>query len=421
MAVSFLLILVAIVTADYLLGRFLEYLNMTRMSEALPFELEGIYDPDKYRTSQQYLKAKLRFSLLTSTLGFLAVIAILVTGGFALLDGWLREVTEHPVLLALLFFGVVGLAASLLSIPLDAWAVFVIEERFGFNTTTVKTFIFDLLKGWLVGGILGGGILALVTWIYVTTGPWFWLLAWGAATVFLLFMTMFYSNLIVPLFNKQQPLAVGGLRDAIEAFAQKTGFRLKNIYVIDGSRRSKKANAYFTGLGPKKRIVLYDTLIDGHTTEELVAVLAHEIGHYKKKHTTQGIILSILQTGLMLYVLSWFIRSGDPVSQALCASLGGGWQLPAIQSFHLGIVAFGMLYSPLSMLIGLGENILSRKNEYAADRFAGQHYNPHALKEALKKLSVSTLTNLRPHPAYVFFHYSHPTLLQRLAALDRLS
>jgi STE24 endopeptidase len=226
----------------------------------------------------------------------------------------------------------------------------------------------------------------------------------------MIFMTMFYSSIIVPLFNKQTPLEPGELRDAIEAFAMKTGFKLKNVFVIDGSKRSSKANAYFAGLGSKKRIVLYDTLIKDHTTEELVAVLAHEIGHYKLKHTLTGIVLSLIETGVMLFILSLFIGNPD-LSKALGAEQG---------SFHMGILAFGLLYSPLSLILGLATNLLSRKNEYAADRFAGINYNPNALSDALKKLSVNNLSNLRPHPLYVFFHYSHPPLLKRLEALTRI-
>jgi len=268
----------------------------------------------------------------------------------------------------------------------------------------------DKLKGWLIGAIIGGGIMALVVWIYQSTGQWFWLIAWGAITFFTIFMTMFYSNLIVPLFNKQTPLEDGELRSAIQQFADKVGFKLTNIYVIDGSKRSTKANAYFTGLGPKKRIVLYDTLITDHSVEELVAILAHEIGHYKKKHTLSGTILGIIQTGIILYILSLFI--GNPLlSQALGAKLG---------SFHMGLLAFGMLYSPISTVLGILMNILSRNNEYAADRFATINYSGTSLKDALKNLSVKNLSNLRPHPAVVFVHYSHPPLLQRLRGIDEV-
>jgi STE24 endopeptidase len=242
------------------------------------------------------------------------------------------------------------------------------------------------------------------------TGQWFWLIAWGVITAFTLFMFMFYSNLIVPLFNKQKPLEEGALRDEIENFAGKVNFRLKNIYVIDGSKRSSKANAYFTGLGPKKRVVLYDTLINDHTNEELVAVLAHEIGHYKKKHTLTGVIQSILQTGLMLFILSLFINKPF-LSEVL------GAENP---SFHMGLIAFGLLYSPISLVLGMLSNTISRKNEYAADRYAGMKYSAEALSDALKKLSVNNLSNLRPHPAFVFFYYSHPPLLKRLEALGRI-
>ena len=417
---TFFIIILVIVILNYLLERFLEYLNLSRMTEELPTELGGIYDPERYKKSQQYLKAKQRFSLVTSTLTFAAVLAMLMSGGFGWLDFLFRDITSHPVWLALLFFGSLGLASSLLTIPFELYSVFVIEEKFGFNTMTLKTFILDKLKGWLLAGVIGGGLLALVTFIYITAGSWFWLLVWGIITVFLVFMTMFYSNLIVPLFNKQTPLDAGPLRNAIESFAIKVGFKLKNIYVINGSKRSKKANAYFTGLGTKKRIVLYDTLIENHTTDELVSVLAHEIGHYKKKHTTQGIFLSILQNGLMLFILSWFIKPGSAVSGALCGAMAGFADVAVPQSFHVGILAFGMLYTPLSTLLSMFENMLSRSNEYAADRYAGVNYNPTALQEALKKLSVNNLSNLRPHPAYVFFYYSHPTLLQRLHALEKV-
>jgi STE24 endopeptidase len=421
MATVFLIIILIILTLDYLGERILSYLNMTRMSDELPAELAGIYDADRYKKSQQYLRARQKFSMLTDSSNFIAILVVLMTGLFAWIDQALRIHTGNPILLALMFFGIVGLAASALSIPFEWYAVFVIEEKFGFNTMTPKTFILDKLKGWLLAGVIGGGLLALVIWIYGSTGNYFWLIVWGVASFFMVFMSMFYSNLIVPLFNKQKPLEPGPLRDAIEAFSVRVGFRLHNIYVIDGSKRSKKANAYFTGLGGKKRIVLYDTLINDHTVEELVAVLAHEIGHYKKKHTTQGILLSVLQTGLMLFILSLFIRKNSALSQSLCQALAGFSGIPVQEGFHLGVVAFGMLYTPLSTVLGLLENILSRKNEYAADNFAGTSYNAGSLGEALKKLSVNNLSNLRPHPAYVFFYYSHPTLLQRLEALEKVT
>ena len=417
---TFFYLILAILIVDFLLERVLEYLNTTRWSDALPDELKGIYDEERYRKSQRYLKEKQHFSWVIDSVTFVAMVAILCLGGFVWLDDLLRRITENPILLALLFFGIIGFISSLVMTPFELYGTFVIEEKFGFNTTTMKTFTLDKLKGWLLGVLIGGGILALIIWIYTTTGNYFWLIVWGVITLFMIFMSMFYSNLIVPLFNKQKPLDSGDLRDAIESFANKVGFRLKNIYVIDGSKRSTKANAYFTGLGGKKRIVLYDTLIRDHTTEELVGVLAHEIGHYKKKHTLQGIILSILQTGLMLFILSLFIRKDSALSALLCQALSGFSGLQAIPGFHLGILAFGLLYSPLSFILGILESMLSRTNEYAADRFAGINYNPVSLQNALKKLSVNQLSNLRPHPLYVFFHYSHPPLLSRLRALAEI-
>ncbi len=403
----FILILIFII-ADFAFERWLDYLNSTRWSDTLPKELNRIYNEEKYRMSQQYLKANHQFGMLTSSISFVAILAMLAFGGFAWLDALVRQYSQNPIWMAILFFGILGLASDILSTPFSWYATFVIEEKFGFNKTTPKIFLLDKLKGWLVGALLGGGLLAVLVWIYQSTGVWFWLIAWGTLTFFSIFMSMFYSNLIVPLFNKQQPLAEGELRNAIEHFADKVGFRLKNIYVIDGSKRSTKANAYFTGLGYKKRIVLYDTLIEKHSTDELVAVLAHEIGHYKKKHTLSGLALGIIQSGIMLYILSLFI--GNPLlSQALGASQG---------SFHLGILAFGILYSPISTVLGIIMNSISRKNEYAADRFAAQNFDGESLKTALKKLSIDNLNNLRPHPAVVFVHYSHPPLLARLAAIS---
>jgi len=410
-AQTLLYLFIGILLFDFVLERVLDWLNSTLWSNELPVELKDIYDPDKYRKSQDYEKVKQKFSLITNSFSLVVMLLMLTLGGFAFVDELARKWTSNPILLAIIFFGIIGVASDILSTPFSVYSTFVIEERFGFNKTTPKTFILDKIKGWFLGALIGGGLLALVVWIYEITGSWFWLLAWGAIGLFMIFMTMFYSSLIVPLFNKQTPLEEGELRTAIEDFAGKVGFNLKDIFVIDGSKRSKKANAYFSGLGSKKRIVLYDTLINDHTTEELVAVLAHEIGHYKKKHTLSGIVLSVLQMGLMLFILSLFID--NPV---LAGALGA-----EESSFHIGILAFGILYSPISMVLGLFMKMISRKNEFAADRFAGDNYDPSFLMEALKKLSVNNLSNLRPHPAFVFVYYSHPPVLKRLKALDRIS
>jgi len=273
---------------------------------------------------------------------------------------------------------------------------------------TIRTFATDHIKSWFIALIIGLPVLGLITWFYYKTGPAFWLYAWALITVFSVFVNYFYSELIVPLFNKQTPLEAGSVRDKIEEFATKTGFRLKNIFIIDGSKRSTKSNAYFSGFGQKKRIVLFDTLLKEFTEDEIVAVLAHEIGHYKKKHILVGLLSSIVLTGLMLFLFSLVVNN-PKLSQALGAESS---------SFHLGLIVFGILYSPLSLLIGLVSNFVSRKHEFSADRFVKENYKAAFLADALKKLSVKNLSNMMPHPVYVFFHYSHPPLLQRLEKLE---
>ncbi len=407
MPTTILSIIIAIVIVDFLLERTLSFLNCRNISTELPQEVKGIYSDDKYHQSQEYTKANCRFGLITASLKVVILLALLLAGGFAYIDELARSMVQSELLVSLLFFGLLFLVSEILSLPFGLYHTFVLEERFAFNKTTLATFITDKLKGWLLTVLLGGPLLAAVIWFYHATQENFWIYAWLLMSGFMVFMAMFYSSLIVPLFNKQTPLEPGALREAIEAFSTKAGFELDNVFVIDGSRRSTKANAYFSGLGAKKRIVLYDTLINDLEVEELVAVLAHEIGHYKKKHTVKGIIAGLCQTGIMLYVLSLFISS-PLLSQALGAD---------IHSFHLALVSFALLYSPLSIVMGLGMHSFSRRNEYEADSFAAQHFDAASLASALKKLSVNNLSNLTPHPAYVFFHYSHPPLLHRLRAL----
>ncbi len=402
--------IIGLLTADFIFERILEYLNSTQWSDKLPAEVEDIYSEDEYRKQQDYQKANYRFSMVSSSFSYLLMITMFLISGFALVNSWAFSVTPNAILGALIFFGILMLASDILTTPFSVYDTFVIEEKFGFNKTTPKTFILDKLKGYLLGAIIGGGLLALIIYLYQLTTTNFWIYAWFVVSGFSVFMVLFYSNLIVPLFNKQTPLPEGELKSAIEAFATKVGFRLDNIFVIDGSKRSTKANAYFTGFGAKKRIVLYDTLISDMTTNELVAVLAHEIGHYKKHHVIWSMVLGIIQTGITLFLFSLFVGSPD-LSKAL------GAEQP---SFHIGLIAFGILYSPISMVVGLTMNIFSRKNEYQADAFAAKYFSGSELSSALKKLSVKNLSNLKPHPLYVFFHYSHPTLLQRLNVLNSI-
>jgi STE24 endopeptidase len=405
-------LIIAILVFDFVFQMVLDYLNTTRFSADLPKELKDIYDEESYKKSQKYLKTNSKFGLLVSTLSFLVIILLVVSGAFGWLDNRINTLSENPIIQALLFFGIVGLAADLLSTPFSLYSTFVIEEKFGFNKTTPKTFLLDKFKSWLLMAVIGGGLLALVVFIYQQTGEQFWIWVWIVLSIFSIFMSMFYSTLIVPLFNKQEKLENGELRDKLEHFAQRAGFKLKNIYTINGSKRSTKANAYFTGLGHKKRIVLYDTLIEKQTNDEIIAVLAHEIGHYKKKHIISGLALSLINSLITLFILSVFIKPDSDIALSLAQSLGS-----SSFSFHVGLLAFGILYGPLSFITGTLMNIWSRKNEYEADRYAGSFGLAQDLVSALKKLSVDSLSNLRPHPSYVFFHYSHPTLLQRIHAL----
>jgi STE24 endopeptidase len=402
-------IIIILLIADFIFERILEYLNSTRWSDLLPKEVSDIYDEEKYRQQQSYEKANFRFSTISSIFSFVVMLLMFLFGGFAWVNGLALSVSTNPILTALMFFGILLLASDLINTPFSIYDTFVIEEKFGFNKTTPKTFVLDKLKGYLLGAFIGGGLLSLIIYIYQLTTSDFWIFAWLVISGFSILMVLFYSSLIVPLFNKQTSLPEGELKTAIEDFSSKVGFKLDNIFVIDGSKRSTKANAYFTGFGSKKRIVLYDTLINDMTTNELVAVLAHEIGHYKKHHVLWSLLLGILQTGLVLFIFSLFVGSPD-----LSAALGVD-----TPSFHIGLIAFGILYSPISMFSGLAMNIFSRKNEYQADLFAAINFSADELASALKKLSVKNLSNLRPHPAYVFFHYSHPTLLQRLTALKQ--
>jgi len=404
--IFFLIIFIPV--TGFMLERYLEYLNAGMRSEKLPEKLRGICDEEEYRKTQLYEKDNLKLSFWSSSFNLAIIIVMIIAGGFAFLDNISRSVSNNSVVIALIFFGIIGFASDLFNLPFSWYDTFVIEKKYGFNTMTIRTYITDHLKSWFIAVLIGAPVLGLITWIYYKTGKGFWLYAWGLITAFSVFINFFYSQLIVPIFNKQTPLIDSPLRKKIEAFAQKAGFRLKNIYIIDGSKRSTKANAYFSGFGSKKRIVLYDTLIKEMSDEEIVAVLAHEIGHYKKKHVLRSLVFSVILTGLMLFLFSLVIDS-----PLLSGAMGA--ELP---SFHLGLIVFGILYSPLSLLIGLVTNYLSRRNEFEADRFVHDNYDPGILAGALKKLSVKNLSNMIPHPAYVFFHYSHPPLLERLAKLE---
>ncbi|MBK7172559.1 MAG: M48 family metallopeptidase [Bacteroidales bacterium] len=402
--------ILAIVIVAYLIDLWLGYLNTTRWNDQLPHRLESIYDKERYKLQQLFERTQYKFNLISGFFSFSLLLGMLLIGGFAILDGWILSVTDSPVIQAVLFFGIIGLVSDILSIPFELYDTFRIEQKYGFNTTTLKTYWLDKLKSWLLAALIGGGLLALIVTIYVATGSWFWIIGWGVVTIFTIFVNYFYTSLIVPIFNKLSPLPDGELKTAIETYAKKVDFKIVSIYILDGSKRTKRGNAYFSGFGRKKKVVLYDTLLKEHSTEELVAILAHEIGHYKHHHVLKGLILGIIQTGLLFWVLSIFI--GNPIlAQALGATPG----------FHISLIAFGFLFSPVSTILGIFFNHFSRKHEYQADNFAASTLNNEFLSAALIRLSVSNLSNLTPHPWYVFIKYSHPTLMQRLTALEILS
>lgn len=400
-------ILIAFIIIDYVVDKIIDHLNAKHFDDKVPEELNDVYDKKEYLKSQAYKKENYKFSLYTSTFSIVVTLAFFLFKGFAWVDQIARNISDNEIFVTLIFFGIIMLANDFISTPFSYYQTFVIEEKYGFNKSTKKLFFTDKLKGWLLSILLGGGILALIAWFYQKTGDYFWMYTWLFIAVFSIFMTLFYSSLIVPLFNKQTPLENGELRSKIEDFAKKVGFKLDNIFVIDGSKRSTKANAYFSGFGPKKRIVLYDTLIDDLDTNEIVGVLAHEVGHYKKKHVFINMLLSILLTGFTLYILSLLIGN-SLLSQALSVEK---------PSFHIGLIAFGVLYSPISEITGIIMNYISRKFEYQADNFAKEFYDGGSLISSLKKLSKNSLSNLTPHKASVFVHYSHPTLLQRVINL----
>lgn len=400
-------VILAILVTQYLAHQFLEYLNAKRFQSTLPPELADVFDENEYRKSQQYKRANYKFGLISDGFSLVLTVCFLVLGGFEWVDRLTRSITEDTIPMALLFFGIIMFGSALLGLPFSYYKTFVIEGEYGFNKTTKSTFLSDKIKGTLLTLVLGGGMLALFILFYISTGRNFWIYMWVAVGVFILFINLFYSRLIVPLFNKQTPLEEGSLKKSIEDYAKKVGFELQNIFVIDGSKRSTKANAYFSGFGKEKRITLFDTLINDLNEDEIVAVLAHEVGHYKRKHIIANLLASLFTTGVTLFILSLFINHPE-------ISLAIGVSTP---SFHAALVGFALLYSPISEITGLIMNYLSRRFEFQADNFAKRTFAASPLISSLKKLSKKSLSNLTPHPAYVFVHYSHPPLIERIRNL----
>ena len=395
---------------QFLLDNIADALNLKALRHEIPPALAGVYKPDEYQKSQEYTRSLTRFGFVTSSFGLLIILLFWFTGGFNFLDQIVRSWDFGPIANGLCYIGILMIAYELLTLPFSVYATFVIEERFGFNRTTPRVYITDRLKGLALAVLLGGLLLAGILALFEYAGNYAWLYCWVAVTIFNMVIQFIAPIWIMPLFNKFTPMEPGELKDAIQSYARSTGYKVRNISVMDGSKRSTKANAFFTGFGRTKRIALFDTLISKHTIQELIAVLAHEIGHYKKKHVLWGILISIAHTGLIFYLLSVLLGSSG-LYQAFYMDH---------TSIYAGLLFFGLLYTPVEMVLSVALHILSRRNEYEADRFATQTTGePRSLVEALKKLHSDNLSNLTPHPFYVFLNYSHPTLLQRIKAIER--
>lgn len=401
-------LLLGVVVFGFLLGKILSYLNVKRPVPPIPRTLEGHLDAEKLLQSKAYQTENYRFGLVSGLISFTLSVLMIWYGWFGDIDLWVGAWTANPILHSLLFFAVIFIASDIISLPFDYYSTFVIEEKYGFNKTSIATFFMDKAKGYVLAILIGGALLGLFLWLIQWMGKDFWWVFWIVAALFMVVVNVFYTSWILPLFNKLSPLEDGALKDKILAYAQSVAFPLDNIFVMDGSKRSAKANAFFSGFGKRKKVVLYDTLVEQHSEEELLAVLAHEVGHFKKKHILLGLAISVAQTGLMLFLLAQFV-----FSESLSLALGG-----AEWSVQLNLIAFGMLFSPISTVLGVAMNWLSRKNEFEADAYAKDTFAGAPLAAALKTLSVKTLSNINPHPWYVFVNYSHPPLLQRLERLE---
>ena len=402
-------ILITILLIKFVIDSVLNHLNAKHFNDTLPNDVSDVYDINEYQQSQSYKKTNHNFSKITSLFSLITTLLFFFFNGFSIVDEIARGFSNNIIIITLIFFGIIIIGSDIISIPFSLYKTFVIEEKFGFNKSTKKLFFLDKIKGLLMTIILGGSILSIITWFYEFTGNYFWIYTWLLITTFSVFLNMFYSKLIVPLFNEQTILEEGDLKNEIVKYVNSVGFKANNIYVLNGSKRSTKANAYFSGFGNQKRITLYDTLINDLENNEIVAVLAHEVGHYKRKHILYNLTSSIILTGFALFVLSLFIKT--PL-----LSLALGVSHP---SFHIGLIAFGILYSPVSQILGVFMNYMSRKFEYQADNYAKNTFSASPLISSLKKLSKNSLSNLTPHYLYVFFHFSHPTLLDRIKNLNK--
>ncbi|MFH1875225.1 MAG: M48 family metallopeptidase [Pseudomonadota bacterium] len=405
----YLVIILGALSFQFILQTIVRILNIKSLSPILPAEFANFYDPQEYQRSQKYTKTNALFNQILTTFSFILVIAFILLGGFNYADLFVRSFVANPIAQGLIFMAILYLANDLILLPFSLYHTFVIEEKFGFNKTSAKTFVIDQLKSYFLLIVIGGPILALLLLFFEKAGQYAWLLAWGLVAIFMVLIQPLFTLVIAPLFNKFTPLEPGGLKTAIENYAQKVKFSLKEISVMDGSKRSSHSNAYFSGIG-KKRIALFDTLIAKHSIPELLAIVAHEVGHYKKHHIIKNTVIAIIHSGVLFFLLSLFIKNPE---------LFAAFKMEHT-SIYASFIFFALLYSPVEMIISVVLNWLSRKYEYEADQFASQTtQDPESMVLALKNLSVSNLANLTPHPWHVFLNYSHPPILQRIKAIEK--
>ena len=407
---TYYLIIIFALAVEYLLSTISSILDMGNIVEEVPADFQDVYDREKYARSQSYLRDRTRFGIFSSTFSLLLILVVIHTGLFGVLDQFVRVQTNQPILAGLLFFGIIFIIQDIISLPFSIYSTFVIEEKFEFNRTTPKTFVIDKLKGYALTVILGSAVIVPILFFFERFGPRGWWIAWALVTLFMIAVQPLFVHVIAPLFNKFTPLEEGELRTAIEEYSEKVKFPIGRIDVMDGSKRSGHSNAYFSGLGKSRRIALFDTLLEKHTTEEIISVVAHEVGHYKRKHIIKGTALGILETGVMLFIFNLIMKDA-----ALFAVFG-----VSDISVYGGLVFFAMLYAPVSMITSLLTTAVSRKNEFEADTFSLETTeNPQALVNMLKGLAANNLAHLTPHPLKVFLSYSHPPVISRIAAVTQ--
>jgi STE24 endopeptidase len=408
---TYLVIILFIIVGDYLLDVVVETVNIRHAKTDLPEEYQGYYDAERYKTAQNYLMENTRFELITHTIMTPMMVGFILIGGFNFVDQLARSFGLGPIPTGLIFAGILLLASQMISIPFSIYSTFVIEAKYGFNRTTAKTFILDILKGWLLAAVIGGPLFSVVLWLFEKAGSWAWAYCWVVVVLFQIVLIFLAPVVIMPLFNKFYPLEHGELKTAIEDYAKSQKFKMRGVFKMDASKRSTKSNAFFTGFGRFRRIVLFDTLAERHNVDELVSVLAHEMGHYKKRHILKSILISVMTTGLIFFLLSLFINNEGLFSAFKTENT----------SIYASLCFFAFLYAPINTVISIFSNTLSRKYEYEADTYAVSTYGkPESMISALKKLTVDNLSNLTPHPLKVLLSYSHPPVLKRIEAIRRI-